>query len=231
MLDDVVREEHTNFKSFDLARLSLLERQVSDLKRGLKALTEDVSEILGKPLLHTLKSTQDTVVMGYANMLKRWTRKLTASVVYDSSVCPFTDECLFQMVKDKPNVALVASTTEGDVFGGFYSVAVTEQDETFKDPDMFLFSFESHGRCKLPKKFAVKEGEREYAYVNFYKDDSCLQFVKFHGYQCNFYLGNDRSKTYCDNLSCGFEGVEDTTLTGKNRENFTCCRLVAIHLT
>ena len=85
--------------------------------------------------------------------LKEWTGKSRASVVYDSTIDPFTADWLFQKVKGKPNIAIVATTTEGDVFGGFSSVAVTEHNKLFFDPNTFIFSFESHGRCKTPQRF------------------------------------------------------------------------------
>ena len=59
------------------------------------------------------------------------------------------------------NIAVVGCTPKGDVFGGFYSVAVTKQDSEFFDPNIFAFSFESHGRCETPLRFGVrKSGKR-----------------------------------------------------------------------
>ena len=37
-----------------------------------------------------------------------------------------------------PNISVIGSTTAGDVFGGFHSVAVTEQLECFLDPNIFI---------------------------------------------------------------------------------------------
>ena len=60
--------------------------------------------------------------------LKQWTRSETAAIVYDPRAEPFTRDRLFEKVQNKPNVAVVAFTTDGDVFGGFYRVAVDAQD-------------------------------------------------------------------------------------------------------
>ena len=169
--------------------------------------------------------------------LKKWTGKERASIIYDSNGDEFTDECLFQAIKGKPNVAIVATTTDGDVCGGFYSVAVTEQREFFYDPTIFAFSFESHGRCKTPQRFVVKKENQENADVGFFKSDK-NGFVQF-WVDCvgGFYLGNEKSYSYCWNVSRAFEGLENTTLTGKNntggwREGpyHHCARLVAIQL-
>ena len=56
------------------------------------------------------------------------------------------------------------------MFGGFYSVPVTEQIQELFDSNIFVFSFESHGRCMTPQMFAVKEVLKEKACVEFEKD-------------------------------------------------------------
>ena len=172
--------------------------------------------------------------------LKRWTGKARATIVYDSTVDPFTGDGLFEKVKGKPNIAVVGFTTDGDVFGGYYSVAVTEQRKWFKDPDMFVFSFESRGRCATPQKFRVKEG--------WFKDWGIVMFWKNYHYgfvwfgvlvaalQCGFWLGNEESDTNCFDMSYAFEGLKDTTLTGKDGSwdkgpaRHHCTRLVAVQL-
>ena len=172
----------------------------------------------------------DTMTKGIS-ALKSWTGKASANIVYDSTVDPFTAQSLFDKVNGISNIALVAFTADGDVFGGFYNVAVTEQDRSFKDPNMFVFSFESHGRCHTPQQFAVKEEKKADKYVDFYKNGSS-SFVDVGGSSGYFYLGNDTSSgTCCYSLSSGFVGIEDTSLTGKpNGERFTCTRIVAVHL-
>ena len=164
--------------------------------------------------------------------LKEWTGKGSATIIYDSRVDPFTDQGLFDKVKGKANIAVVGFTADGDVFGGFYNVAVTEQNSSFYDPNMFIFSFESHGRCETPKRFTVKAEKRGDKYVCFYKNHSSGRFVNIGGNAGWFYLGNETSKTYCFYLSDGYEGIENTTLTGKTGSSnpFTCTRIVAIQL-
>ena len=170
------------------------------------------------------------------NALKGWTGKTRATTIFDSTVDEFTHDGLFQKVKGKPNIAVVGFTTDGDVFGGFYSVAVTEQDEDFNDPNIFVFSFESHGRCMTPQRFVVKEELKKRALVYFYKNDS-YGFVDF-GVDGvgGFTLGNEKSKSFCRDMSDAFEGLEDTTLTGQNNTYFHnppyhhFARLVAIQL-
>ena len=93
------------------------------------------------------------------------------------------------------------------MFGGFYSVAVTEQNDSFHDPTMFVFSFESHGRCKTPQRFPVKDGLKEKAHVCVRKNYS-NGFVWI-GVQMTggFFLGNERSNSFCWDMSDAFEGL------------------------
>ena len=163
------------------------------------------------------------------NTLREWTGKSRANVLYDSTVDELTHDGLFNNVKGKPNITLVGFTADGDVFGGFYNVAATEQDRWFNDPTIFAFSFESHGRCDTPQRFLVKEETKICSGVKFYKNPSFGAFVWFYGEHGWFSLGNERSGTHCVNTPQVFDGIEDTTLTGKNNfESISNTRLVAV---
>ena len=145
-----------------------------------------------------------------------WTGKEKATIIYDITVDEFTHDGLFDKVQGKPNIAIVGFTTDGDVFGGYYSAAVREQKQYSFDPNIFVFSFESHGRCSTPQRFVVKERLKDKAYVFFY-ENSRYGFVWFGvDWAGNFRLGNERSDSFCCDMSRAFEGIEDTTLTGKN---------------
>ena len=165
------------------------------------------------------------------NALKEWTGKTRTCVLYDSTVDEFTDDGLFNKVKRLRNIALIGFTTDGDVFGAFYSNGEWEQNKKCWSRNIFVFSFESHGRCKTPQKFSVKEGTKDKPYVYFWKDNTCGFLSFFVGSASGFWLGNDRSSSYCINLSKGFADLEDTTLTGQmfpSRHQYT--RLVAVQL-
>ena len=169
------------------------------------------------------------------NALKQWTGKTMATTIYDSTVDEFTADGLFVKVKGKPNIALVGFTEDGDAFGGFYSVAVSEFSKTFLDPTIVVFSFESHGRCETPQRFVPKEGMKDCACVMFCMNDRD-GFVRFGVFSAGgFWLGDESSKSFCQDLSFSFEELEDTTLTGKSgicvlRPFHHCTRLVAVQL-
>ena len=168
------------------------------------------------------------------NALKAWTGKERATIIYDSTVDEFTDDGLFNKVVGSENIAVIGFTTDGDVFGGFYSVAMTNQDFLY-DRNVFVFSFESHGRCETPHRFAVKRKLKDEAFVGLYKNvrNGLVLFGVFG--HCLFYLGNEESNSYCRDLSQGFEGIQDTTLTGESSSwddgpFHHCTRLVAVQL-
>ena len=167
------------------------------------------------------------------NALKEWTGKTSAAVVFDSTNDEFTHDGLFNKVRGKENITVIGFTTDGDVFGGFSSRAETKQDKRFYDPTIFVFSFESHGRCVTPQPFVVKGWLKEKVCVRWENDWNGFVFfgVDFAG---NFLLGNESSKSYCHSMSRGFEGLEDTTLTGENNTHernppyHHCTRFVAV---
>ena len=171
---------------------------------------------------------EDRVVQRGVFMLKEWTGKHTPTRLFDSRVDAFTNEVLFQRVYSRPNVAVIGFTADGDVFGGFNSRTVSQSDFLY-DPSVFIFSLESHGRCRTPQRFAVRNGLRDKAGVWFDQKNANGWFVQFWVFGCGgFSLGNERSQTSCAALSSAFEGIEDTTLTGKSGEAHRCTRLVAI---
>ena len=86
-------------------------------------------------------------------------------------------------------MALVAFTTDGDVFGGFYTVAVEQQGELFFEPNLFVFSFESHGRCETLQRFALKKMPKKKAHVIFWKNNSSGQFSGFMAVRAGSTLG------------------------------------------
>ena len=153
------------------------------------------------------------------NALKEWTGKARVTIIYDSTIDEFTFNGLFEKIKGKRNVAVVGFTTDGDVFGGFYNVAVTDQYwKDSYDPNIFAFSFESHGRCKTPQRFNTREEmkQKESVNVGLTKSDIRGFIYIMVDYVVRFIFGNEKSRPYCCNMSRAFEGLEDTTLTGQN---------------
>ena len=107
----------------------------------------------------------------------------------------FTDGCLFQMVKGKTNVAIVVTTKDGNVIVGGHTVAVMKQCELFKDPNLVVFTFKSHGRGKIPQRFTVIKEFMGDAGVMFSKNNEYEWFVAFDGADGSLILGNKKEST------------------------------------
>ena len=167
--------------------------------------------------------------------LKRWTWKTHVEVVFDSEVDEFTGDTLVERILGKPNMAFIKFTTDGDVFGAYTSVGVKQKWITQHDPDIFIFSFESHGRCMTPQRFFVNKENRDRAQFMFPSRGTRRgDFLRFEAHSCGSCLmvGGDNSCTVCYSLSTGFDGIDDTTLAGVRVKSHKhhCTRLVAVHL-
>ena len=101
---------------------------------------------------HTRERERENV-----STMKRWVGKERARIIFDSDVDPFTNEMFNFKCMNKPNIAVIGFTTDGDVFGGYLEKEVCEAGKELKDPNHFIFSLESHGRCKTPMRFLRKE--------------------------------------------------------------------------
>ena len=184
------------------------------------------------PVPSARAAAEDAILQRGVAALKEWTARERATVVYDSRRDPFTSKAFFNGIAGRSNVAVVGFTNEGDVFGGYYTVAVTRQGEFFDDPDLFLFSFEARGRCETPQRFAVNPAWRDNASVIALDNErnGLLWFwVNKHG---GIWLGNDRSASFCCGLVDIFVGLEQTALTGRQKYGpyHTFMRLVAIQM-
>ena len=84
-----------------------------------------------------------------------------------------------------------------------------------------------------PQRFVLKRWLKGNAFVEFWKkwENGFVDFWVMNEIG-RFTLGNERSNLFCKNLSCIFEGVENSTLAGKKGVGFFCCTcLVAVQLT
>ena len=214
-LDDIrlVVEHKTSEirKAEEEKRLAELKEQEEKRKveeAAMQKEEQESEEWTAEEALRALFSVNDLEVMAKGvNALKEWTGKARATIVFDSDVDDFTPDGLFANIRGKPNIALIGFTTDGDVFGGFYRVAVTKQDMAFYDPNIFAFSSESRGRCATPQRFVVKEKKKGDAGVGFYADNWYGWFVRFDGALGWFFLGSEKSKTFCVGPSRAFANI------------------------
>ena len=115
-------------------------------------------------------------------------------------------------------------------------MSVKETIEDKDDPNLFVFSFESHGRCATPQRFPVKKERQSAVFLRFRKGWSGQFFFCGVDDSSGFTLGDERSDACCQAMSRGFEGLENTTLTGKKapweraHNHHNCARFVAVQL-
>ena len=165
--------------------------------------------------------------------LKQWTGKANVTILYDSTVDEFTKQGLFDKVVEKPNIAIVPFTDEGDVFGVYSNVGARSEEVPFEDPDMFIFSFQSHWIWGTPKRFLATEEGRQDLFVLFLPDNSNGVFVQFASHRRNdllplALLGHEKSRTRCDGVWYSEQHLRGYLHAEEDR--FSCARVVAVQL-
>ena len=186
------------------------------------------------PGLDCVADDNELVIEQRVQQLIQWVGKQHVRTLYDSANDEFTQAVFHGKILNKPSVALIGVTGDGDVFGGYYQKAVQKVDEPSTDDSVFLFSLESHGRCLTPQQFPLKRELKETAGVMLVSNNK-FGFVRFyaqgHG---GLWLGSPELKTCCYQLSETFTGLTDATLMGSTPSSVGSCfqlrRLIALQL-
>ena len=146
--------------------------------------------------------------------LKEWAGKEHAEVVYDSAACDFSHDA-FNECFESPSNAVVGITEDGDVYGGFVSVAVDQVKTFTPDPGNFIFSLASHRRCPVPQRWVIKPEKQETAVALF---DDNTYFIRFGGAdkEGRMFFITGPNGSFCYNLRESYDGVGDLWLCGKN---------------
>ena len=173
--------------------------------------------------------------------LKQWTGTSTATTLYDSDVECFSNRAVMDALQGRPNIALVAISTDGDVFGGFHSRPVRRRSPHANDPDIFLFSFRAYGSRDAPQRFVASREKRDRALVRYNPCQGPSWFVAF-------VLNADRAHPWiCDgmltlcptlsdfcrwSLSTAVESMRMRALAGSSGKchDHLCVRLVVLQL-
>ena len=134
-------------------------------------------------------------------------------VLFDSSTDENTARTLFDHVKSRGRVVLIAETSKSDVFGFFYSTPVKRLGDETDDTSISALAMETHGRCERLRLFPSKESG-EPACVRFRVGDD-RGYVCIGGRRGSVWLGGEKSRSFCCNVSGVFEGLSNTALTGQ----------------
>ena len=147
-------------------------------------------------------------------VLKEWTGKETAELVYDTTTCDFSHNA-FNVCFKSPNNAVIGVTEDGDIFGGFG--VVVQINEYTPNPNHFIFSLDSHCRCCVPQRWRIKP-EKQATSVMLFNDSS--DFIRFGAGdgEGRLYFISGQNQSFCCNLSESYDGVGDLWLYGKNHD-------------
>ena len=164
----------------------------------------------------------------HLRVLKKWTGKKNATLLYDSSVDELSADELFAKVANKPNIALVNVQENGEIIGVFYAAAVKSQGAYVKDPDVFIFALEANGRFRTPKHFTVKWHVRDSMAVVFFQNSSDNWFQAGVMYFGALQLGKT-SASEARSLDGAFRRMKRIDLLDYKTSR-QCVRLLAIQL-
>ena len=165
----------------------------------------------------TTLDTDLALVFQHLDTLKRWTNATASHIVFDADRRLIVGRAFFPKCGGLANLALVAFTRDGDVFGGFVKRRFPRENERAKDPGHFLFSLYSHGRGSAPAMFPLTEQARQEVAVQTFYDDNVAGFLRFGG-RGALTLGNNSFTPFAKNLRLSYVGLPDTLLTGASGE-------------
>ena len=162
----------------------------------------------------------------------QWRPTPPVHVLFDSTRDEATAQTFFRTVRGRPNVMVMATTNDGNVFGGFYALPVHRPDRESRDPNIFLFSFASNGRCDTPAIFPVRADSRGDVFVRVFSDDRLFVWFGTRNGSLGFGFNGgshgerqaqavvqmapeaDRSHSFCCNVVSAFQNLDNATLTG-----------------
>ena len=161
--------------------------------------------------------------------LKQWTAATKARVAYDSAGEEFSAARFFARAMHRPNIAIIAFTTNDDVFGGYTSAPVTATGVDVVSPDHFIFSLFSHGRCPAPTRWFLKPAFAQIFGVSF-KEDPC-GFVVF-GFT-NLWIGGPDDHSVCSStIDDCYDNIRPDAITGTFGNNpaaeYHCRRVLVL---
>ena len=165
--------------------------------------------------------------------LRTWTNKTSVRIIFDSDFDEFSVWSFQRHFLKRKNLVTVGATNENDVFGAFLSVEAPRSERRIDDPNLFLFSFESHARCQTPQRFPLKEEWKTksgYWLMDHERDGFFHVGAGRNGF---IWFGNDRSESWCRDLSVVFEGLDDLALCAINdyHSSFHFERFLIVQLT
>ncbi|GAB1220431.1 hypothetical protein ENUP19_0053G0029 [Entamoeba nuttalli] len=165
----------------------------------------------------------------YIKQLKEWTNRKVGNILFDSNIDNWKvgTSVFGERIMNKEHIIIIIEDEDGNQFGGYVNSKIDKVNEWINDSKSFVFSLESNGRIYEMMKFDIKEPECAFKIYN--QTDNHL-FSFGNGWDIDVYKENDKAKSYCEQNSFEYYGIENA-LCGKECPNrFTPKRIIVIEM-
>ncbi|BFU26226.1 trichohyalin, putative [Entamoeba histolytica] len=125
------------------------------------------------------------------------------------------------------HIIIIIDDLEGNKFGGYVNSKIDKVGEWINDSKSFVFSLESNGRLYEMMKFDNEEPK--YAFKIYNQTDNQL-FSFGNGWDIVVYKANNKTKSYCEQNSFEYNGIENTLCGKEIPERFTPKRIIVIEM-
>ena len=162
-----------------------------------------------------MKRTPTEPPVKLTEILQKWAGKTRFTVVFDSDADGAGFETFQTRLLHRSNLAFVGITQNNDVFGAYLNVTIDRISfcSFYDDPDHFIFSFNTNGRCRTPRRWFVKESRRHETNGLIFSGNPA-GYVKIGCPAGYIYMGPTRADAYSWNVKLCYDRIDDDTLTG-----------------
>lgn len=206
-------------------------RKLEDLEKNVNSIGEAMETV--QLVLKTSKSTTFYHYLCEQIQHLAQFQGLSPEPVYASRGGHIDQAQVFSKVQNQGNVAIVAKTACGRLFGLLYTKAVSVFDKKVMDPSISVFAFRP-GDDEMPfEVFDLNDACKGRTYVRFpRRSRSGFVQVAVDGVG-QLWVGTEQSDSYSESISSVFDGVSDDGLTGRNgrrQDQFYHCEGVVVFL-
>ena len=161
------------------------------------------------------------------NYIEQWTHKKITNLLFSTMKDDWSIETSTFDTKifGKENILIVIEDSNKNLFGCFINSPINsyftnysnKNSKRIEDPNSFVFTLRSNGRCLKPTNFPMKYQNRMSAFTLYHKDHKSL-FTVGNGYDIVIYKGLNKCNSFCSQFSFDY-GNYSNVLTGTSRED------------
>ena len=134
----------------------------------------------------------------------------------------------YTTVKDKKNIFIMIHDMDANVFGGFISQQITQQNQWISDENSYVFIIESNNRFEHPIKYPIKSDKSQHAFIIFGNDFEYL-FQFGSGYDI-IACKQDHSKNFNSGVNESSFEFNKTKNPLSSSKTFVIARIVVIEM-